>query len=107
MRNRPAASSQRRRLTDMRANLALLLALLLALVTPTALACGHCVEDKIASTYDHAVITLALAQKHHVAFFHIDGPIVPGDAARKSMEQMAESTPGVDKGSVRVALETL
>ncbi len=85
----------------------LVLALLLALAAPAALACGYCVEDKIASTYDHAVITRALAQKHHVAFFHVDGPILPGDAAKRSIEAMVESTPGVDKGSVRVALETL
>ena len=49
-------------------------ALLLAGAASAALACGYCVEDKIASTYDHALVTQALAHKHHVAFFHIDGP---------------------------------
>lgn len=83
------------------------LALLLTLAVQGVLACGYCVEDKIASTYDHAVITRAIGQKHHVAFFHIDGPVVPGEAAKRSLESLAESTPGVDKGSVRVALETL
>jgi hypothetical protein len=82
-------------------------ALLLALASSGAFACGYCVEDKIASTYDHAVITRALGQKHHVAFFHLDGPVTPGEAAKRSVESMVESTPGVDKGSVRVALETL
>jgi hypothetical protein len=81
--------------------------LLLALVAPGALACGYCVEDKVASTYDHAVVTRSLAQKHHVAFFHIDGPLVPGDATKKWLAALAESTPGVDKGSVRVAVDTL
>ena len=79
----------------------------LALSAPGAIACGYCVEDKIASTYDHAVVTQALARKHHVAFFHIDGPIVPGDPAKHALEAAVVSTPGVDKGSVRVAVDTL
>lgn len=81
--------------------------LLLALGAPGAFACGYCVEDKIASAYDHAVVTQSLAQKHHVAFFHIDGAVVPGEATRKSLEAIVQSTPGVDKASVRVAVETL
>src|SRR4051812_38215939 len=83
-----------------------ILGLLLALHAPGAAACGYCVEDKIASTYDHAVVTQALGQKHHVAFFHIDGPILPGDSAKQLLLRLAESIPGVDKGSVRVAVET-
>jgi hypothetical protein len=89
----------------MRASL-IALGLLLALNAPGALACGYCVEDKIASTYDHAVITKALAQKHQVAFYHVDGPIVPGEGAGRLLAALAEATPGVDKGSVRVAVET-
>ena len=80
--------------------------LLLALNAPGAFACGYCVEDKIASTYDHAVVTQALAHRHQVAFFHIDGAVVPGEATKRSLEAIAESTPGVDKGSVRVAVDT-
>ena len=34
----------------------------------SAYACGVCVEDKMAAAYDHAIVTKALAQKHHVAF---------------------------------------
>jgi len=82
-------------------------ALLLVLHAPAGLACGYCVEDKIASTYDHAVVTRALGQGHHVAFFHIDGPAVPDEAIRRFIEASAESTPGVDKGSVRASVETV
>ena len=78
-----------------------------ALHAPAAMACGYCVEDKIASTYDHAVVTQALAKKHHVAYFHIDGPVAPGDATKHAIEATLVSMPGVDKGSVRVAVETL
>lgn len=80
--------------------------LLLALNAPGVFACGYCVEDKIASTYDHAVVTQALARRHQIAFFHIDGAVVPGEATKRSLEATAESTPGVDKSSVRVAVDT-
>lgn len=85
----------------------LLAALVLACNAPAAFACGYCVEDKIAATYDHAVVVRALGQKHHVAFFHIDGPLVPGESTRRALEAAAESVAGVDKGSVRVSMETL
>ena len=68
-------------------------------------ACGVCVEDKMAAAYDHAVVTKALAQKHHVAFFHIEGPLVAGKATKSALEKVAES-PSVDKGSVRVSVES-
>lgn len=85
----------------------LLAALVLACNAPAAFACGYCVEDKIAATYDHAVVARALGRKHHVAFFHIDGPLVPGESTRRALEAAAESVAGVDKGSVRVSMEAL
>jgi hypothetical protein len=81
--------------------------LALALIAPGAAACGYCVEDKIASTYDHAVVTQALAQKHQVAFFHLDGPVAPGAESSKVLAALAEKTSGIDKGTVRVVAETL
>jgi hypothetical protein len=80
--------------------------LLLALQAPTTLACGHCVEDKIAAVYDHAAVTHALDRKHHVAFFHIDGTLAPGESTRRALEAIAESSEGVDKGSARVSVES-
>ena len=52
-------------------------------------------------------MTQALAHKHQVAFFHVDGPLAPGDATRRWLESAASSTAGVDPGSTRVAVETL
>jgi hypothetical protein len=75
------------------------------LFSGAALACGACVEDKMAAVYDHAVVTRALGQKHHVAFFHVEGRLVPGGATKRALESIAESTPGVDKGSARASLE--
>jgi hypothetical protein len=79
---------------------------ILVLVAQSAWACGYCVEDKIASTYDHAVVTGALARNHHVVFFHIDGNLPAGEAARRSLEGLVRATAGVDSGTTRVSLDT-
>jgi hypothetical protein len=80
---------------------AALIALLLA--SGSAWACGYCVEDKIAATYDHAVITHAFAQKHHVAFLHVDGA-APG---RRVLEEAIYSAPAVDRGTARISADLL
>lgn len=78
-------------------------ALLVLLLPLQGWACGYCVEDKIAATYDHAVVRRALAQKHHVVFFHVEGA-APG---RKALEEAVYSAPAVDRGSVRVSADLL
>ena len=65
-------------------------------------ACGYCVEDKVAAVYDHAVVTRALADGHMVIFFAIGGTL---RTKRVALESIAESVPGVDKGSARAAVE--
>ncbi len=80
--------------------------LALALQAPAALACGYCVEDKIAAVYEHAVVERALSRQHHVVFFHIDGTLAPGERTRRALEAIAESTAGIDKGSARVSVES-
>ena len=89
------------------AALPLVAAALLGLSAREAAACGYCVEDKIASTYDHTVVTRALSQKHHVVFFHIDGPVSSGETTRLAVEDAVYSVPGVDKRSARVSVDTL
>ena len=71
----------------------------------TSFACGYCIEDKIAAVYDHAVVTRAVAQKHQVVFFAVEGQMPAGEAARRALEAIAESAAGVDKGSARVSVE--
>lgn len=104
MRSRQAASLRVAEVTDMRPVLCAI-GLLACLHVTAASACGHCVEDKVAAVYDHAVLTQAKAQKHHVAYFALDGAIVPGAALRKSIETAVKSIHGVDQSSVRVSLE--
>jgi hypothetical protein len=79
--------------------------LVLALHASLALACGHCVEDKIAAVYDHALVMQALAQKHQVAFFAIDGNFPVAEATKKSIEAIAKSVEGIDKNSVKASVE--
>jgi hypothetical protein len=90
----------------MRKASAALLALALAPWAPAGLACGHCIEDKIAAVYDHAVVTQALARKHQVAFFGLDGPLNGGDGERRLLERAAETAYGADRGSARVSIES-
>src|SRR5690349_13291851 len=56
-----------------------------------AFACGYCAEDKVASVYDHGVVKAALASRHHVVFFHIDGTLTGADAVRRALQLSAES----------------
>jgi hypothetical protein len=72
------------------------------LLSLQTLACGYCVEDKIAATYDHAVITRALAGGRHVVFFHVDGAAV----SRAALEQAASGR-GIEKGSARISPDVL
>jgi hypothetical protein len=78
------------------------LIVLLMAAAPTW-ACGYCVEDKIAATYDHAVVTRAFAQKHFVAFLHVDGAA----PSRQVLEGAIYSAQGVDRGSARVSADLL
>jgi hypothetical protein len=82
-----------------------LIALLLGLAAQGAQACGLCIEDKIAAVYDHAAVTRALGQKHHVLFFVLDGQLAGTVAEKRLLEQVASSVNGVDPGSVRVSSE--
>jgi hypothetical protein len=84
---------------------ALALAALLA-AAGAAQACGVCVEDKMAAVYDHAVVTQALGRQHHVAFFHVEGALGAGEATKKALQKAAESSAAVDRGGVRVSVES-
>lgn len=104
----PAAWPSKAVHTDMRCMPALKTActVLLAVQVSAALACGHCVEDKIAAVYDHAIVVAATAEKHQVAFFAIDGP-APSDAGtRVAMQRSLTKSRGIDPGSARISFES-
>jgi hypothetical protein len=75
------------------------------LVSTEALACGVCVEDKIAAVYDHSAVHQALAARRTVVFFHIDGKLVADERTKRAIAGIARATPGVDAASVRVSCE--
>ena len=67
-----------------------------------ALACGACIEDKIAATYDHAVVANAAARHRVVVFAAVDGPGDAG-AGAQALATAAARVPGVDRASIRTA----
>jgi hypothetical protein len=76
-----------------------------AMRTP-ARACGHCIEDKVAATYDYAVLTRAARAGHVVVFADISGPAAGAGPALKSfILHTLASTSGIDGGTVRVSLD--
>lgn len=81
-------------------------ALLACAIARTAGACGLCVEDKVAATYEYAVVERATSRGHEVVFAELRGPVPPGDEALRAWVARAiESTSGADKGTARVSLE--
>ena len=72
----------------------------LGAVAPPSAACGVCVEDKVAATYDHAVIERAAANRQQVVFVAVDGPVDDGALGRKITKANVK---GVIAGTVRVS----
>ena len=80
---------------------AISIAAALAAIAPLAsLACGACVEDKIAATYDHAVVEQAAASGDLMVFCEIIGPL---DA--QHLKQAMRRVHGVRPQSVRVSTQ--
>jgi hypothetical protein len=80
------------------------LACVLLALGAEALACGYCVEDRVAAVYDHAVVVSALDRRHPVVFLGIEGPLAAAEGERKAIEGALRGVPGVDAGSLRVSL---
>ena len=81
---------------------ALLLALAVAAVVApgAASACGVCVEDKIAATYDHAVIRRAIEKRQQVVFVAVAGNVNADEFGRSVAKA---KVPGVVPGTVRTS----
>ncbi|MCD6042575.1 MAG: hypothetical protein K0R40_2178 [Burkholderiales bacterium] len=70
-----------------------------------AFPCGVCIDDKVASSYDHAVVMQAKQRGHEVAFFAIEGPLVRSAETRGAVLRAIRSASGVQGASARVSLE--
>jgi len=75
---------------------------LAAAISPSSSACGACVEDTIAATYDHATIRAAIAKRQQVVFVSIEG----GDKARvvRDLASVVRKVRGVQAGTLRTAV---
>jgi chloramphenicol 3-O-phosphotransferase len=75
-----------------------------AVGTPAASqACGACDEDKVAATYDHAVIDAAIAKHQRVVFVAVDGPVSVEKLAAR-IAAAASRIRGVQKGTLRTSV---
>ena len=68
-----------------------------------ALACGACVEDKVAATYDHAVIQSAMSRHQQVVFVTVDGPTNAGKFVAR-VKTAASGMRGVEAGTLRTSI---
>jgi hypothetical protein len=73
-----------------------------ATLSAPSLACGVCIEDKVAATYDHAVVTRAGALHHLVVFGEIDGA-VSIKRVTASISAAARRVQGIDPGTIRTS----
>lgn len=70
------------------------------LAAAPARACGACDEDKVAATYDHAVVERATSTGRVVVFCQVRGPL---DARR--LRVAARRVKGLDVASLRTSVE--
>ena len=77
--------------------------LLLATQGPGALACGYCVEDKLAATYDYGVVTKAFQRGHSMVFLEAAGLERAEHGSAPALVATVEAVPGVDRGTVRIS----
>ena len=67
-------------------------------------ACGVCVEDKMAATYDHSLVTRALQRGHEVLFLEVVGAEPANQAQWRFLVRTVEGISGVGRGSVRTSV---
>ena len=67
-------------------------------VAPMAFACGVCIEDKVAATYDYEVVIRAAATGKVMVFCEVAGPI-----NARQLKNAARKVRGVDPASLRTS----
>ena len=83
-----------------------IIASILLIQGSSAFACGHCIEDKIASVYDYAIVSKAVSEKHIVVFFSIEGPLVANEDSKQKIKSLVEKMNGVDPKSIKLSMDT-
>jgi len=82
-----------------------LLASFLFLLSSNVFACGHCLQDRIASVYDHALLVKTKQLNQKMLYLVWDGPAARDETTKRHLLAIVSRIQGVTKGSVRVALE--
>ena len=80
------------------------LAVLCFAATSATHACGFCIEDKVAATYDHPQVTRALQRGHEVLFLEVVGAEPANQAQWCALVRTVEGVVGVWRGSVRTSV---
>ncbi len=70
-----------------------------------SMACGHCLEDRVASVYDHALVEHSKQHKQTMMYLVWDGPVDRSAATRQWLLKALGAVPGVVANSVRVSME--
>jgi hypothetical protein len=89
----------------MRMPLSILVVLLGTALPALALGCGVCIEDKVAATYDHAIVAKAAAKKQVVVFGAVDGVNINASRATERIIAAAADVKGVQRGTARTSVE--
>jgi hypothetical protein len=79
------------------------LAALVLSVQGNAFACGHCIEDRMAATYDHGVVTKAMQRGRVMVFLDAAGLDRAEHGSAPALVAAVEGVPGVDRGTVRIS----
>ena len=82
-----------------------LLASFLFLLNWNVFACGDCLQDRIASVYDHVLVAKTKQLNQKMLYLVWDGPAARDETTKRHLIAIASRLQGVTKGSVRVALE--
>jgi hypothetical protein len=82
-----------------------LLASFLFLLSSNVFACGHCLQDRIASVYDHALLVKTKQLNQKMLYLVWDGPAARDETTKRHLLAIVSRIRGVTKDSVRVALE--
>lgn len=79
--------------------------ILMAWLPSLSLACGHCLEDRIAAVYDHALMEKTIASKQKMLYFAWDGPVNRDETTRLRILRLSGFVSGITPQSVRVSIE--
>ena len=82
-----------------------LLASALCTMPVLSMACGHCLEDRVASVYDHALVEQAKQHRQTMMYLVWDGPVDRTAATRQWLLKAIGAVQGVVAHSVRVSME--